>query len=79
MLGEHLMGEEVGRILDLGTGDGHLIALLRRHWPAATALGLDLSPYSSRPPYRCAAHHIVVRPVDAESDAAARRHMAHPT
>lgn len=35
---------EVGRILDLGTGDGHLIALLRRHHPAATAVGLDLSP-----------------------------------
>jgi tRNA (cmo5U34)-methyltransferase len=44
MLVEHLIRGEVSRILDLGTGDGHLIALLRQRWPAATAVGLDLSP-----------------------------------
>lgn len=44
MLVGHLIRGEVSRILDLGTGDGHLIALLRHRWPAATAVGLDLSP-----------------------------------
>jgi SAM-dependent methyltransferase len=44
MLVEHLIGGEVGRMLDLGSGDGHMIALLRADWPDATAIGLDLSP-----------------------------------
>ena len=33
----------VERVLDLGTGDGRLIALVRAHWPAVEAVGLDLS------------------------------------
>lgn len=32
------------RVLDLGTGDGRLIALVRRRAPDAAAAGLDLSP-----------------------------------
>jgi tRNA (cmo5U34)-methyltransferase len=32
------------RILDLGTGDGRLLALLRSHCPDATLVGLDFSP-----------------------------------
>ena len=32
------------RVLDLGTGDGRLIALVRRCAPGARAVGLDLSP-----------------------------------
>jgi SAM-dependent methyltransferase len=44
MLVEHLIPMQVGRILDLGTGDGHLIRLLRDRWPGASAVGLDLSP-----------------------------------
>lgn len=44
MLVEHLIPGQVGRILDLGTGDGHMIAVLREHWPDAVATGLDLSP-----------------------------------
>jgi SAM-dependent methyltransferase len=44
MLVEHLVPAPVGRILDVGTGDGHLIALLRERWPEATAVGLDISP-----------------------------------
>lgn len=32
------------RILDLGCGNGHLLALLLEHCPAATGVGLDLSP-----------------------------------
>src|SRR5947209_19338207 len=31
------------RILDLGTGGGHLIGLLLARWPQAAAVGLDLS------------------------------------
>jgi tRNA (cmo5U34)-methyltransferase len=34
---------DVGRVLDLGTGDGRLIALLRAGRPGATFVGLDLS------------------------------------
>ena len=34
---------EVGRFLDLGTGDGRLIALVRGVHPAAEAVGLDFS------------------------------------
>lgn len=34
---------EVSRFLDLGTGDGRLIALLRGVYPAAEAIGLDFS------------------------------------
>jgi len=44
MLVEHLIDGEVGRILDLGSGDGHMIAVLRERWPSAAAVGLDLSP-----------------------------------
>ena len=44
LLVEHLIFGPVTRILDLGTGDGHLISLLRKRWPCATAVGLDLSP-----------------------------------
>jgi tRNA (cmo5U34)-methyltransferase len=44
MLTEHLIGGEVGRFLDLGSGDGRVIALLRERWPDAAAIGLDLSP-----------------------------------
>lgn len=34
---------EVGRVLDLGTGDGRLLALLRAERPQMTAVGLDFS------------------------------------
>jgi SAM-dependent methyltransferase len=36
--------QNAGRILDLGTGDGRLLALLRLHLPAATGIALDFSP-----------------------------------
>lgn len=39
---EHLP-ERVGRFLDLGTGDGRLIDLVRRARPGAAAVGLDRS------------------------------------
>jgi len=35
--------EKVGRFVDLGTGDGRLIALLRERYPEARATGLDSS------------------------------------
>jgi tRNA (cmo5U34)-methyltransferase len=44
MLVEHLICGDVGRILDLGTGDGHMIAVLRNYWPDACVVGLDISP-----------------------------------
>jgi tRNA (cmo5U34)-methyltransferase len=33
-----------GRILDLGSGDGRLLALVRRQHPAAEAVAIDFSP-----------------------------------
>ena len=44
MLVEHVVPAPPERILDLGTGGGHLIELLRTRWPRASAMGLDLSP-----------------------------------
>jgi tRNA (cmo5U34)-methyltransferase len=44
LLVDYLITGPVTRILDLGTGGGHLIALLKGRWPAAAAVGLDLSP-----------------------------------
>lgn len=35
--------EQVGRLIDLGTGDGRLIALVRSRYPDAEATGLDTS------------------------------------
>lgn len=43
MLLDYLIPREVRRILDLGTGGGHLIELLRTRFPTAQAVGLDLS------------------------------------
>jgi tRNA (cmo5U34)-methyltransferase len=40
---EQVLPDTVTRVLDLGTGDGALIAAVRERWPAATAVGLDLS------------------------------------
>lgn len=42
-LAEHLPGR-VTRFLDLGTGDGRLIELVRRSHPDAEAVGVDRSP-----------------------------------
>jgi tRNA (cmo5U34)-methyltransferase len=44
MLVERLITGEASRVLDLGSGDGHMIALLRERWPDMAAIGLDLSP-----------------------------------
>ncbi len=35
--------QRVGRLLDLGTGDGRMLALVRSRHPEAAAIGLDLS------------------------------------
>jgi tRNA (cmo5U34)-methyltransferase len=35
---------QVNRILDLGTGDGRLLALARQRYPSAEAVALDFSP-----------------------------------
>ena len=42
MLLEHLP-HELGRVLDLGTGDGRMIAMLRADRPGMRAVGVDLS------------------------------------
>jgi tRNA (cmo5U34)-methyltransferase len=44
LLVESLLPGEAERILDLGCGDGRMIAVLRDRWPATSAIGLDLSP-----------------------------------
>jgi tRNA (cmo5U34)-methyltransferase len=38
-----LVPSAVRRVLDLGTGDGRLLALLKRHRPAMRAVGVDVS------------------------------------
>ena len=40
---EQVLPDAVTAVLDLGTGDGALIAAVRERWPAAAVVGLDLS------------------------------------
>jgi tRNA (cmo5U34)-methyltransferase len=52
--------ERVERFLDLGTGDGRLVALLRERYPDASAIGLDFSqPMLDRAAERFAADPLV--------------------
>jgi SAM-dependent methyltransferase len=39
-----LLPPTIGRLLDIGTGDGRLLALVRTAHPGITAVGLDFSP-----------------------------------
>jgi SAM-dependent methyltransferase len=39
-----LLPQRVGRVLDVGAGDGRLLHLVKRARPAATGVALDLSP-----------------------------------
>lgn len=41
---EGLVPADAGRVLDLGTGDGHLVALLGARRPTTRFVGLDISP-----------------------------------
>jgi SAM-dependent methyltransferase len=43
LLVEHLLPEQLTRVLDLGTGDGHLLAAIGRRRPDAGGVGIDLS------------------------------------
>lgn len=44
LLVEHLIPTAVRRVLDLGTGDGHLLAAIGRQHTDVGGVGLDLSP-----------------------------------
>ena len=44
VLFDHLLPREPGRVLDLGTGDGRLIRMLRARRPGIEAVGVDSSP-----------------------------------
>lgn len=43
MLVQYLLDDSAQRVLDLGTGEGHLVAVVLRRLPAASVVGLDLS------------------------------------
>jgi tRNA (cmo5U34)-methyltransferase len=52
--------ERVERFIDLGTGDGRLIALIRERHPGAHAVGVDVSqPMLDRAAERFAGHSLV--------------------
>lgn len=44
LLVDHLVPERTNRVLDLGTGEGHLLAAIAAGRPGVEAVGLDLSP-----------------------------------
>jgi SAM-dependent methyltransferase len=44
LLVDHLIPERVERVLDLGTGQGHLLAAIAAERPDVEAVGLDISP-----------------------------------
>ncbi len=44
LLVEHLVLDPAQRVLDLGTGEGHLLAAIATARPGVEAVGLDLSP-----------------------------------
>jgi tRNA (cmo5U34)-methyltransferase len=42
---DHVVGERpVERVLDLGTGDGHMLAIVCSHRPDVAGIGIDISP-----------------------------------
>lgn len=45
LLIEEIVPDSITRVLDLGTGDGHLIALIHGTYPRVDAVGLDISPH----------------------------------
>jgi tRNA (cmo5U34)-methyltransferase len=44
LLVDHLIPERVERVLDLGTGEGHLLAAIAAERPGVEVVGLDISP-----------------------------------
>ena len=86
---DDLVPVDARRILDLGTGGGHLIALLATRRPEATFLGLDVSPtmlaaararFDGNPRVRIVAHDLaqtlpVVGRLDAIVSAFAIHHL----
>jgi SAM-dependent methyltransferase len=44
LLTEHLVPDPLERVLDLGTGEGHLLAVIAAGHPDVGAVGLDISP-----------------------------------
>ena len=44
LLVDHLIPERMERVLDLGTGEGHLLAAIVAERPGVEAIGLDISP-----------------------------------
>jgi SAM-dependent methyltransferase len=44
VLGDVIAGRRVERVLDLGTGDGHMLAAIRKAHPALEGVGIDISP-----------------------------------
>lgn len=83
--------QQIERFIDLGTGDGRLVALIREHHPGAVAIGLDFSaPMLDRAAQRFADDPLVElldhdltkplgeqAPVDVVVSALAIHHLEH--
>lgn len=83
--------ERIERFLDIGSGDGRLLALIRERHPGSWGIGIDASPpmlaraterFAHDPQVECAAHNLndpmaVSGPLDAVVSGLAIHHLSH--
>ncbi len=87
-----LLPASISRVLDLGTGNGRLIGLVKTAFPHITGIGLDFSPvmvdafrerYVNDPAISLVVHNMeeplpAIEPVDAVVSSFAIHHLEHP-